>query len=134
MSSHPADEKSLRSFGWLMGGVLTLVGSVLLYNGKVTGSAVFGGLAMVFFIPALVSPGLLAGIHSRWMKFADVIGRFNAKVILGLMYTVIFTFVRALLFVLRKDLLQRKIDPARESYWCDREPVGNDPKRYEQQF
>ncbi len=88
----------------------------------------------MFILPALIRPGLLAGVHARWMRFAEVIGAFNAKVILSLVYMTVFTLSRAMLFVLRKDLLERKFDPSLDSYWNNREPMGNDPKRYEKQF
>ena len=134
MSGHPEDKNALKSFGFLMGGVFSIIAAILLYKGKMMVFALFGGIAAVFFFPALVRPSLLAGVYARWMKFADVVGRFNTKVILSLMYAVIFTLMRALLFVLRKDLLQKKFDSSLDSYWSDHEPIGNDPKRYEKQF
>ena len=94
----------------------------------------FGGIAGVFFLLALVRSSLLAGAYVWWMKFADVIGRFNTRVILSLIYTIVFTLLRVLLFVFRKDLLGRKFDSSLDSYWSDHEPMGNDPKRYEKQF
>ena len=96
--------------------------------------SVFGGIAGTFFLLALICPSLLTGVYVRWMKFADVIGRFNAKVILSLIYTLIFTLFRGLLFLFRKNLLQKKFDSSLDSYWSDHEPVESDPKRYEKQF
>ncbi|MCH8156534.1 MAG: hypothetical protein IID18_02080 [Nitrospinae bacterium] len=133
MTDYPTDEKALRSFGLMMGGIFTVVGSVLLYKSKLTGATVFGVAAVAFVLPALVRPNLLAGVHARWMKFAEVLGRFNAKVILGLMYMTVFTLTRVLLFVFRKDLLHQKYDPELDSYWSDHES-SDDPKRYEKQF
>ena len=134
MSGQPEDKNALRSFGLLMGGVFSIIAAILFYKGKITVFTLFGGIAGLFFLLALVRPSLLAGVYLLWMKFADVIGRFNAKVILSLMYAVIFTLVRVLLFVLRKDPLQRKFDSSLDSYWSDHEPMENDPKRYEKQF
>ena len=134
MSDHPEDKNTLRAFGFLMGGAFSIIAAILFYKGGMLAFTVFGGIAGAFFFLALVRPSLLVGVYVRWIKFADVIGRFNAKVILSLMYAVIFTLVRALLFVLRKDLLQRKFDSSLDSYWCDHEPVESGPKRYEKQF
>ena len=134
MLDHSVDNKVLRSFGFLMGGLFFIVSAILLYKGKITAFTVFGGIAGVFFLLALVRVSLLAGVYVRWMKFADVIGRFNAKVILSLIYVTVFTVSRILLFVFRKDLLGRKFDSSLDSYWSDHEPMGNDPKRYEKQF
>ena len=83
---------------------------------------------------ALIRPSLLNGAYTRWMKFADAIGRFNSKVILSLIYTIFFSLSRIFLFFFRKDLLERKFDSTLDSYWKDHEPMRSDPKQYEQQF
>ena len=134
MSGHTEDKNVLRSFGFLVGGIFSVITAILFYKDKMMACTVFGGISGIFLFSALLRPSLLAGAYARWMKLADVIGRFNTKVILSLMYTVIFTLFRALLFVLRKDLLQKKFDPLLDSYWTDHEPVESDPKRYEKQF
>ena len=107
---------------------------LLFYKGNMMAFTVFGGIAGAFFFPALVRPNLLVGVYLLWMKFADVVGRFNTRVILSLTYMVVFTLSRLLLFVLRKDPLQKKINTSLDSYWSDHEPVASDPKRYEKQF
>ena len=134
MRGHSEDKNPVRSFGFLMGWVLAIIAGILLYNEKETLSIIFGGIAGAFFFSTLVCPSLLSGIFVRWMKFAEVIGRFNTKLILSLMYTLIFTFLRVLLFVFRKDPLERKFDSSLDSYWSDHEPMDSDPKRYEKQF
>jgi hypothetical protein len=68
------------------------------------------------------------------MKFGLVVGNFNFKLILGLMYFVIFTPMRVLASFFRADPLTRKIEPEKETYWHDCEPRGQDPKRFERQF
>ena len=128
------DKKALKAFGLMMGVVFSIISAVLLYKNKMTAFTVFGGIAGAFYFSALVYPVLLTGIYVRWMKFAEVIGRFNAKVILSLMYTTVFTLFRVFLFLLRKDLLQKKFNSSLDSYWTDHEPMGDDPKRYEKQF
>ena len=134
MSNLLKDKKALKAFGLMMGVVFSIISAVLLYKNKMTAFTVFGGIAGAFYFSALVYPIFLTGIYVRWMKFAEVIGRFNVKVILSLMYTTVFTLFRVLLFLLRKDLLQKKFNSSLDSYWTDHEPMGNDPKRYEKQF
>mgnify|MGYP001162338134 CR=1 FL=1 len=134
MLDHSVDEKALRNFGFLVGGLFFVVAAILFYKGKITAFTVFGGIAGAFFLLALVRSSLLAGAYVWWMKFADVVGRFNTRVILSLIYTIVFTLSRVLLFVFRKDLLGKKFDSSLDSYWSDHEPMGNDPKRYDKQF
>ena len=125
MLGNPEGKNALGSFGLLMGSVFSIIAAILFYKGKVMVFTLFGGIAAAFFFLALIRPNLLSSVYVRWMKFADVIGRFNAKVILSLMYAVIFTPLRALLFVLGKDPLQRKFNSSLESYWSDHESTGN---------
>ena len=134
MSGHLVDAKALKNFGFLIGGLCSLIAAILFYKGKMTASATLGGIAGILLLLALVRPCLLKGAYARWMKFADVIGRFNTKVILSLIYTIVFSLSRILLFFFRKDLLERKFDPTLDSYWRDHEPMRDDPKRYEKQF
>lgn len=134
MSVQPENKNALRSFGLLMGVVFSIIAAILFYKGKLTAFTVSSGAAGIFFLPALVRPSLLAGAYVRWIKFSGVIGRFNTKVILSLMYAMIFTLFRVLLFIFRKDPLQRKFDSSLDSYWSDHESLGNDSKRYEKQF
>ena len=68
------------------------------------------------------------------MWFAEVIGNFNAKVILSLTYFLVFTVIRMVASVFREDPLRRKMEPEKESYWIDCAPREMDPKRYEKQF
>ena len=134
MLGSPEGKNALRSFGLLMGSVFSIIAAILFYKGKVMVFTLFGGIAVAFFFSALTRPNLLSSVYVRWMKFANVIGRFNTKVILSLIYAVIFTLFRVLLFVFGKDLLQKKFDSSLDSYWSDHEPVENDRRRYEKQF
>ena len=68
------------------------------------------------------------------MRFAEVIGNFNSKVILGLAYFLVFTPTRIISSVFREDPLRRKFEQDKKSYWVDREPHDPDPTRYEKQF
>ena len=134
MLDHFVDAKALKNFGFLMGGLFFLIASIFFYKGKITASAMLCAIAGILLFLALVRPGLLKGAYTRWMKFADAIGRFNSKVILSLIYTIFFSLFRILLFFFRKDPLEIKFDSTLDSYWRDHEPTGSDPKRYEKQF
>ena len=96
--------------------------------------AVFGIFTSFFFGAGLVAPNLLFKIHERWMGFARILGGFNMKIILSVIYLAGFSLMRLILLILRKDPLQRKIDPSVNSYWVKHPEPGNDPKRFEKQY
>lgn len=71
------------------------------------------GAILSFF--ALISPAALRPVYSVWMRFAEVLGWINTRMILGLIFYVIFLPFG---FVMRlfKDPMQRKMDTVANSY------------------
>ncbi|MEK9628765.1 MAG: SxtJ family membrane protein [Nitrospinota bacterium] len=127
-------EKQLRQFGLMMAGVLSLFCGVFFYKNWIIAASVLGVLILFFGGMGLVVPMGLLPVHKKWMAFAEVIGNFNAKVILSLAYFLVFTPIRLVASLFREDPLRRKIEPQKETYWLDCEPRDPDPKRYEKQF
>ncbi|PIQ97290.1 MAG: hypothetical protein COV67_05005 [Nitrospinae bacterium CG11_big_fil_rev_8_21_14_0_20_56_8] len=117
-----------------MTGVLGFFATVLGFKQIYPGSIVLGMMAAGFLFAGTLKPESLAGIHTRWMRFAEVLGAFNSKLILGLIYIVFFTLLRAILTLFRIDPLNRKIVSDRDSYWENHEPMGGEARRYHQQF
>lgn len=124
----------LRSFGFLMGGVLSVFTLVFAYKEVPKVAGVLAVIASCFILFALIAPDKLGKVHAGWMKFGDVVGRFNAKLILGFMFLSIFSVFHFFLILLRKDFLKRKLDPSAESYWEKRETQEIDVERYEKQY
>jgi hypothetical protein len=133
---NPADpsKKQLRQFGLMMAGMFSFFGVILFYKKLTIAASVFGVLILFFGSMGLASPLSLLSIHKKWMRFAEVIGNFNAKVILSLTYFLVFTVIRMVASVFREDPLRRKMEPEKDSYWIDCAPREVDPKRYEKQF
>ena len=126
--------KQLRQFGLMMAGVFSFFGAVFLYKTWTLAACALGVLILFFGSMGLASPLSLIPIHKKWMRFAEVIGDFNAKVILSLTYFLVFTVIRIVASVFREDPLRRKMEPEKDSYWIDCAPREVDPKRYEKQF
>ena len=70
------------------------------------------------------------------MRFAEVLGAFNMKLILGFVYMSCFSLLGLIFKIIGKDPMNRKFDPKAESYWVDHEVIGSDDglKRYERQY
>ncbi len=126
--------KMLRSFGFLMGGVLSVFTLVFAYKDLPKVAGVLAVIASCFILFALLAPDKLEKVHAGWMKFGEVIGKFNAKLILGFMFLSVFTVFHFFLILLRKDFLKRKLDPSAESYWEKRETQEVNVERYEKQY
>ena len=77
---------------------------------------------------------ILKPFYHKWMKVAHCIGTVVTGVILSVVFYLIFGVAGIVLRILRKDLLDRKIDRTRDSYWIKREEVVFDQKHYLRQF
>lgn len=134
MSMETPTKNILRSFGLTMGAVFSLITGLLVYKGAITAAMILGIIALAFMIAALLAPQILEAVYKPWMKFATVVGNFNSKVILGLIFFTCFSFMRTMFFIFRKDPMRRKFEPDQETYWDDHPTPSLDPKRYEKQY
>jgi hypothetical protein len=67
------------------------------------------------------------------MKFALVLGHFNTRVILTVLYYLVMTPVGFIMRLFR-DPLDRSLKDGNASHWIKREPQPVDLARYERQF
>ncbi len=136
LANETASPKELKSFGILMGSVFSIISIVLFLKGSKWWVCGFGSVALLFFIMAFFAPLSLNTFHRKWMRFAEVIGAFNMKLILGFVYIVCFSFVGLLFKLIGKDPMKRKFDSKAESYWVDHEAAepGDGLERYERQY
>ena len=87
------------------------------------------GVAAAFGLLALVFARVLHPLNVAWMWFGGVLNRIVSPIVLGVIFFVVFTPV-ALVFNLRgRDILSRKFEPSRPSYWLHRTPPGPDAER-----
>ena len=134
MNSFNPSKTQLRQFGLLMAGVFSFFGIIFIYKQWMIAAGVLGLLILFFAGMGLFAPMRLLSIYRKWMRFAEVVGNFNAKVILGLAYFLVFTPTRIISSAFREDPLRRKFEKDKKSYWLDCEPRDSDQKRYEKQF
>jgi hypothetical protein len=115
--------RDLRKFGLLMGGALLIIGCVLIWRERWTGPYVII-LSAFFLCAGLLFPRVLAPIERIWMAFARVLGAVMTFAILSLTFFLIITPMGFILRLFGKDLLQRKFDSRKQSYWIAVEPDG----------
>jgi len=95
---------------------------------------VFWLCAFLILLATLKDVVLLKPIYEKWMKIAHLIGTVISGAILCVVFYCVFTPVGILLRILQRDLLHRKIEKDKSSYWIDKEAEVFDRKRYQQQF
>lgn len=127
--------KDIRLWALVMTAALTVVGAVqLLIWHHVRTATIFWIIGAIFFVPGLLFPLALTPIYKLWLKLAAALAWFNTRLILGLMFFLVFSPIGLILRLLRVDLIKEKWDPQARSYWIDREAASFDPSRYEKQY
>jgi hypothetical protein len=125
--------RELRRFGLTVGGVFLVLSGISWWRGHAYPPMVLATLGTLLVVPGLLMPRVLGPVERRWMQFAEVLGRFNARVILSVFWILVMTPVGIVRRMLH-DPLQRKMRDGSTSTWVRRtpEPVAID--RYRQQF
>ena len=75
-------------------------------------------VSCVFFIAGLVFPVVLKPAYIVWMRFAFILGWINTRVILVILFYLIFTPIGWVMKLLRIDLLERKNKEGTERISC----------------
>jgi hypothetical protein len=91
-------------------------------------------VAAAFFGAAVAIPTMLKPVYILWMRLALVLSWANTRLILLLMFYLIFTPIGLALRLIGKDLLGRRIEKGMASYWAKKEKAVFRKEDYERQF
>ena len=106
----------LRRFGLLTSGMLILFFAVLIpWIWDLDHPVWPWATAVILGTVALVAPGRLGPVYRLWMRFAEVLGWINTRIILGLVFFLIILPV-GLLMRLFNDPMRRTTDADTLSY------------------
>ena len=134
-SAQSATLKQLRQFGWMVGAVLIAIGFWQLYRQiHSTARMVLWSLGGCLLVSGLLLPKVLSPIYKLWMGLAGILGWINTRILLGLIFYLVFTPIGLIMRVLRRDVLKRKVDPSVDTYWVDREKNSNIKEHFKRQF
>ena len=108
--------KQLRSFGWLMGWLFLVIGlwPLVVHGAELRSWS--AGVAGLWGAMALAWPKGLTPLYRGWMWFAEKLGWFNTRVLLGVIYYVLVTPLSLLMRMLGKKPLQCSFDQQKQSY------------------
>lgn len=122
-----------RSFGLIVGGILTVIGvyqnfreSDLFWFFVVPG--------VVLIVLALVKPASLHSANQAWTRLGIVLGKVVTPIVMFLVYALSIVPTGLILRVFGKNLLQLKRNEATDSYWIVRDPPGPLPESFREQF
>jgi hypothetical protein len=133
------NKKELRSFGAIFMGGFVLIGLVKLlwpferiFTRNETPGLWFLGIGIVVGAIGLTGTKLALPFYWVWLGIAYVMGNIMSRVIITLIYFLVFTPMRLLSSLTGRDTLQLK-KPQKDSYWLDIS-LPKEMERYERQF
>jgi hypothetical protein len=121
--SKPRSEGDLRRFGLAFGGGLTVLGSLLLWRGKVPAPWVLAVAGLVL-ASALLAPRLLRPLEWLLARLFRLLTVTLTYVALTVVFFVVLTPIGLVRRLLGKDGLGLRPDPDRLTYWIDVPPDG----------
>jgi hypothetical protein len=125
--------KEIKSFARLVGTILLLLGIFLIWkqNGGGIPLLVVG---VLLWVVSQLAPNLLKPAQKAWMILALMMGWVMSRVILTIFFCLMVTPIGIVLKLMRKDLLDARIDKRVKSYWKPKEIRELSPEDFEKQY
>ena len=126
-------KSDLRNFGITVGIILLVISGFLFWKEKES-FQIFIAIGIILFLTAIALPSVLKPVYWIWMIFAIILGWFMTRVILSLLFYVVFTSIGLTLRFFGKQFLELRWDKSKESYWNFRTNEHLQKENYEKQF
>jgi glucan phosphoethanolaminetransferase (alkaline phosphatase superfamily) len=126
------DRTTLRKFGLTLAIAFLLISGLFLFRQRNNLAVYSLAISLLFVIMRLAPVILLKPVYIIWMRFAVVLGWINTRVILLVLFYLVFTPLGLLMRLFKIDLLERKGNPA--TYWKKKEKTECSHLDYERRF
>jgi|TARA_B100000315_G_C14419237_1_gene514739 hypothetical protein len=78
-------------------------------------------ISVVFLILGLLNSKLLTPLNKLWFKFGITLGNIVAPIVMGIIYFLVVTPTGLIMKIIGKDLLNKKYDKNKKTYWILRD-------------
>ena len=128
-----SEKSDLRKFGITVGIILLVISGFLFWKEKES-FQIFLSIGIILFLTAIVIPVVLKPFYWIWMVFATILGSIMTRVILSLLFYVMFTPIGLALRFFGKQFLELRWDKSKDSYWNFKTNEHLQKEKYEKQF
>ena len=128
-----SEKCNLRNFGIIVGIILLIISGFLFWKEKES-FQIFLAICITLFLTAIAIPAVLKPVYWIWMIFAIILSWIMTRVILSLLFYVVFTSIGLTLRFFGKQFLELRWDKSKESYWNFRTNELIKKEVYEKQF
>ena len=87
--------------------------------------------AFIFLILGIMESKLLSPLNRFWFKFGMMVGAIVAPIVMGAIFFMVVTPIGLFMSMIGKDLLNKKHDKKKETYWIKRiKPTGSMKRQF----
>jgi hypothetical protein len=117
----------------VIAGALLLIAAWNFYRGRTIVVIVLASIAFALVLMTLLLPALARRFHIGWMKLAGLLGYVNSRVLLSLVFYLLFVPYSLVARLVGRDPLNRR-KRGRASYWIPRETTKQAKEQFERLF
>ena len=87
--------------------------------------------SLVFLILGLMNSKLLTPLNKLWFKFGLTLGAIVGPLVMGIVFFLVVTPIGLVMKIMGKDLLNKKYDKKKNTYWIKRNvPIGTMKRQF----
>ena len=86
-------------------------------------------ISLIFLILGLIKSNLLTPLNKIWFKFGIILGAIISPIVMAVVFFLVVTPTGLIMTKMGKDLLKRKYDKTKQSYWIKRDQAIGTMKR-----
>jgi len=113
--------------------VLFLIVAWNLFRGRTTVALVVGMIACALVLSSLILPALARRFHIAWMRVAGALSHLNNRILLSIVFYLLFVPYNLVMRLVRRDPLNRR-KAGRASYWIPRATTRQPKEQFERLF
>ena len=86
-------------------------------------------ISIIFLILGLMNSKLLTPLNKLWFKFGLFLGSIVSPIVMGIVFFLVITPTGLVMKIMGKDLLNKKKDNDKKSYWINRSKTKSTMKQ-----
>lgn len=122
-----------RKSALVVAAVLFLIAAWNFYRGRTNVVIILAAIGAALVIAGLFIPAAARAFHKAWMRLAVALGHVNSRVLLTLMYYLVFTPYGLVSRLVGRDPLRRR-GAGGESFWVERKRTRQEREQFERLF
>jgi hypothetical protein len=135
MTDIKTEKTHLTVFGYGLAFILGIIAVKIWFDsGWRTIHAVLSAGIITLILATSLRHDLLKPVYTRWMRIVHLIGNVLTALILSILFYFVFGISGIILRLLKKDLLDQRIDRTANSYWIQKDRIHFDKTHYVRQF